>query len=139
MPEHIVVPSLSAKGWVRALPEKCDTLLAHFYASDINQSLLYANNVTNVQGILQRNMHDIDGLCQDMRTMLEGYMSRYFDQATVTVTDDRATNPSNKITLNIRIEITDDGRYYDAGYQAAFIDSKFEKIVNLNNTGSITR
>lgn len=139
MPERLVVPSLSAKGWIKTIPEKCDILLAHFYASDINQSFLYAGHIANVQGIIQRNMHDIDGLCQDMRESLEQYFSRYFDQARVSVSDDRATNLSNKVTVRIQIQITDDGRFFDGAYQVALVDSKFEKIVNLNNTGSITK
>lgn len=139
MPENIAVPSLSVKGWVKTIPEKCDTLLAHFYASDVNQSLLYPKQVANVQGIIQRNMHDIPGLCQDMRSRLEQYFSRYFDQVIVEVVDDLETNLTDKVTIWVKIQITDDGRYYDGGYQISLVDSKFEKIVNLNNTGSMTK
>ena len=139
MPSNIPVPTLSARGWVTAIPEKCDMLLAHFYASDVNQSYLYAGSIANVQGILRQHMHDIDSLRQDMRFKLENYFNRYFNHTIVEITDDRDTNTSNKITLRIHLMITDDGRFYDGSYQVSFVDSKFEKILNLNNTGSITQ
>lgn len=139
MTDIIPVPSLSTKGWITAPHEKCDLLLAQFYASDANQSNLYSGNIANVQNILQENMHDIDNLKQNMRFMLERYLSRYYQQATVVVTDDMNTNFSNKITLYLNITVVEQGLQLDTSYVASFVDSKFEKILNLNNTGSINK
>lgn len=132
----IPVPSLSAKGWITSPYEKIDLLLAQFYASDVNQSNLYKGHIANVQGILQKNMHDLDSLKQNMRSALETYLGRYYQLATVIVTDDTATNPSNNVTLRLSISVVEEGQQRDAAYLASFVDSKFEKILNLNNTGS---
>jgi hypothetical protein len=136
MSKTIPVPTLSTKGWVTSRYEKCDLLLAQFYASDVNQSNLYAGQIANVQGLIEQYMHDIDNLKQGMRDMLERYLGRYYDQVSVTVSDDSATNASNKITLYLSITVIELGAQLDLAYAASFIDSKFEKILNLNNTGN---
>jgi hypothetical protein len=136
--EVIPVPTLSAKGWVDSLPEKADVLISHFFASDAFQSSLYAGEIANLQVLIQQYMHDIDGLKQGLRNSLEKYLGRYYSEVTVDIADDTAVNPSNRISLMLNCMVVEKGRSYSFANLLSLVDSKFEKITKLNNTGKIT-
>lgn len=137
----IAVPTLTAAGWVRSPADKADALMSHFYESDKFQTYLYGQAVTNVQWLIEQHGHDVLTLCTRMREALEDYLNRYYDAALVQVTSDdnpsynETPNQSSKITLRLVITVTDGGRDYSFAKLIQASDSKFERIVDLNNEG----
>lgn len=132
----IAIPSLSAKGWVDALGEKADLLLAHYFASDAYQSELYPNAVANAQVLFARYNNNLPGLKTAMRQSLEDYLGNYYQSATVDIADDRETNNSSRINLILYIEIVEERSKYIFSNLVSSVNGKFEKIARLNNTGT---
>lgn len=137
MADPIAISTLTVKGRVVSIAEKTDQLIAYFFASDANQSLLFNGSITNLQDILQNFMHDIPGLKQGLRQALEKYLGAYYELALVDVGDDTATNKSNRISLFLKITVTQEGKQYSVANLLLLVNGKFEKIQKLNNTGSI--
>lgn len=139
-----VVPTLSSNGWVRSPAEKADFLLAHFYEGDKFQTYLYGENVTNLQWCIEKWGHNIVALCDQIKRALEVYMGRYFDSASVQVTsnDNRIynaePNQSSEITLRVVIDVTENGQTYSVARLIVASDSKFQRVINLNNDGQLT-
>jgi hypothetical protein len=130
------VPTLSAKGLIYSIVEKTDTLIAHFFASDANQSYLYNGSIANLSILIQQAGNDIPRLKESIRTTLERYLGRYYDVVVVNVEDDTETNPSNRVKIMLSALVTQGGERYDVSHLLSLIDGKFEKITKLNNTGS---
>lgn len=137
MSNIIPVPSLSAAGWIVSSAEKADALLSHFYESEKSQSYLYGQNITNCQWLLEQYGNNIIEITSQIRSALQVYLGRYYDAVNVEVTnDDNADNPSGKITLHIYIDVTEDGKTYSMGQLLNITNSKIQKIIRLNNTGT---
>lgn len=136
----IPVPSLSDRGWVTAPSEKIDLLLSHFFESDSIQSYLYAGHVSNLQGLIAQHSTDPNGLVASLRTTLENYLGRYYSVATVQISlnDDPTINPTNELTLSLYCAVVDDGVEYSVGQELSLINSKFQRIASLINTGTAT-
>lgn len=138
----IAVPTLSSNGWVRAPAEKADFLLSHFYESDKFQTYLYGEGITSIQWIIEQYGHDIIACCSELRRALELYLGRYFDSVTAQVTsnDNITYNPvphqGSDITLRLVCSVTQDGKEYSFARLIVTSDSKFQRVINLNNEGS---
>lgn len=131
----VVVPTLSTSGWVKAPSEKADFLLAHFYESDKFQTYLYGQNVTNLQYIIEQTGHDAIAVTQRLRTELETYLGRYYDSALVDVTiaDSTTTDAGSQLTIRVFCRVTENGKDYSFGKMIMAMNSKLEKVVDLNN------
>lgn len=132
-----VVPSLSDRGWVKGPSEKADQLLANFFATDVAQSYLYKDHMTNAQGLLAQYGKDIPRLCSEMQAQLQTYLAAYFDRVNVEVTSD-AFDPAhvqNTVTLTISIGLAQDGVNYAIDKMVQAVNSKFKRITNYINTG----
>jgi hypothetical protein len=135
------VPSLSSIGWIRDAVSKADTLLSHFYVSDKRQTALYGNNVSNIQGVLQRSGHDIVALTQELRLELTKYLERYYDTVNVDVRAQEITEEgvkTGKYTLRIYCMATEDGQQYSFGKLLQISNSKLINVFKLNNEGKET-
>lgn len=130
------VPTLSSAGWVRSPSEKADALISHFYESEYSQSYLYQNNVSNLQYLVERYSHDIVSFVQQLRLTLETYLGRHYDTANVDVNSDVSENLTGRVNVTVYCTVTEDGKEYSFGRLLMVANSKIEKIINLNNTGS---
>lgn len=140
MTQTIAVPTLSIAGWVRSPSEKADALIAHFYESDKAQTLLYGDNVANLQFIIEKYGHDTVAVQQQLRTELERYLSRYYDAVNVSVTSDTSSEKSDgKVELRLYADVTEAGKQYSFGKLLVISNSKIDKIMSLNNVGEIVQ
>lgn len=137
IPDIVPVATLSAKGYVRSITEKLDTLMAHFYASDANQDHLFVGTIANLANLVKESGHDIPRFKNSLRTTLHDYLGRFFELVVVDVDDDTDNNFSNRVTVTVSAMVTQAGERYDLSHQLALVDGKFEKITKLNNTGRI--
>jgi len=131
----IPVATLSAKGYVRSINEKLDSLLAYFFASDANQDYLHNGYIVNLSALLQQCGQDIIKLKERIRSDLTQYLGRSFDEVIVSVDSDNDQG-SGKVNITISALVTQEGIQYDVANRLSLVNGKFEKITKLNNTGS---
>jgi hypothetical protein len=135
----IPCPTLTLSGWVTASAEKADYLIAHFFEADAAQSYLYNGNISSLQYIVEQYSNNIVALTQQLRTALEQYLGRYYDNCVVEVTsNDNATNTTGSITLSLYVRVSDDGQTYSFGKLLQISNNKISKIIDMNNNQSIS-
>lgn len=133
----VPVPSLSMSGWTTNTVEKADFLLSHFFESDKAQSYLYRGNIANLQFIIEEHGDNFIAMCDKIRQTLESYLSRYYPRGVVVDVSNNASEiTSNEVTLRIYCRaIEDDGKEVVFGKMLNVKDTKFSKIMSLNNEG----
>lgn len=138
----VAVPTLSSAGWVRAPADKADFLMSHFFESDKFQTLLYGQNVCNLQWLIERYGHDMTLVCQEIRRDVQVYLARYYDTANVQVTVDTdpayntVVNDSSFVKLRLVMTVTENGKEYSIAKLIEISDGKFKRIANMINEGS---
>jgi hypothetical protein len=135
-PPVIPVPTLSPSGWVTTIPEQVDAALAYFFASDYLQSAIYPNKVSSIQKVIQQYGDNILQLQRQMQLTLENYLESYFDNAIVDVNTDASTITGTSASLTIQATVSKNGLTYSVGKEITLSDSKFLKVITLNNTGA---
>jgi hypothetical protein len=130
----IPVPSLSPSGWVTASNDKADLLFSHYFESNKSQTLIYGDNVSSIQYLLERYAGDITTLTQKLTIDIENYLGRYYDSVLATVTsDDTPSNLNGNITINIHCDVIEDGVQYSIGGLLEIGNSKIINFFKLNN------
>lgn len=134
----VYVPTLSKAGWSTGIAERIDYLLSDFFTSEYSQSYLFNGSISSITYLIQRYQGNIPGLIEATRTTLEDYFGGYFDNVLIDVTSDAGSieNPSSSVSLTIFCQVTENGKQYSAAKLIQTIDSKIQKIVNLNNYGT---
>lgn len=134
-----VVPTLSPHGWVHGTAEKVDFLLAHFFETEANQSYIFYGSVTSIQALIEQAMHDMFQLCKLIKDRLGDFLKRYFDAVVIECSEQEATPGSNRTDIRLFVQVIDDGKEYSVGQLLREKNSKFTRVVNLNNTGDPER
>lgn len=133
------VPTLSFDGWVKSSAAKGDYMFAHFYESEKSQTVLYGQNISSMQALIQENQGDMTRTCQAIREALSIYYGRYFVNVEAEVQVDPGSLNTTAVTLNIYVSFTDvEGKTYTLASLVEILDSKIKKVTKLNNTGLST-
>lgn len=129
------LPSLSTYAWVKNPAEKVDFCMAHFVASEKNQTSLFAKNVSNLQWILEQYTEDMVGASDAVRRTLNTYLERYFDDINVEteITEFNSEESLSRMVLIIRISIVDKGENYSVQRVMSIQDGRFKAFIQLNN------
>lgn len=126
----IVIPSLSAKGFIQNAEEQLDKQLAYYLSANPSQTLLYNGTVVSLQYAIYRAAGDVDRLCTIINNDLNAVFTRLFpDGVTVDVSYTTETNTS-KVNLQIGMSVVRGDRKYDLARAINGIDSVF---VNSQN------
>lgn len=132
----IPVPTLSLAGWQTSPAEKIDSLLSHWYCSDKAQTFLFGDQVANIQWLIEQHGSDPYKCLQAMREELQQYLGRYYDAVNVSITAEGAPSFADpKVELKLFAEVTEGLQTYSVGKLLQISNSKFSRIVALNNTG----
>lgn len=132
---QIHVPTLSKAGWSKGIAERVDYLLSDFFTSEYSQSYLFQGSISSLTYLIQRYQGNVSSLTEATRVMLQSYFNSYFESVLIDVTSDAGTvdNESNLVSLSIYCQITENGKQYSVARLVQSIDSKLQKIVDLNN------
>ena len=135
MANIIVAPSLSPQGWVSDSASKADILLSWFYESMHSQSYVYGNNVSSIQYILQQYSGDVVLFTQKLQDALELYLSRYYDLAIVSVSNnlDVVDLTNGAADISIYCNVTEGGITYSIGNLLKITNSKITSVSKLVN------
>lgn len=129
MPSNIV-PTLSTSGWVGAISEKADRLLAYFFEADGLQSALYRDKVYSLPMIIKEFDGDPYAITIKVQEKLTLYLFQYFDA--VEVQSDYEV-VDNKVNIKIYARLNEKGKDYSLGKLVVLADNNISKVINLNN------
>lgn len=132
--EKYAVPTLSPAGWVTNIVDKLDFLISYAFLSNYSQSNLYKDKIISIPWLIQEYGSDLDKLTSMMMVNLEEYFKRYFDEAVVVVERSKRDDPaSNKVTLSMVVNVTDNGIRYSLAHAVSSENSVFMGYAKLNN------
>lgn len=134
MSEPVLYPSLSEDGWVNSPEKTADYLLSCFFIAEYSQTYFFKDQVASLPWILQQTQGKIMDACIQVRSTLNTYFSRYFNNVVVDVQEE--PNPENptKGQISIYVKFADhQGKEYSLGKLLKVSDTIVESIINLNN------
>lgn len=129
------VPTLSSLGWIDTIEEKGDYALSYFITSEYSQSVFYHGEISSLQYLVKRYGDDELTLEDEVGTILEGMMRRYFGDdidVTVRVLEADPEIPG-KLTIQFSCIVREQGRSYSLGRRVEFLNGKLTKIAKINN------
>lgn len=129
----VPLPSLSSKGWITEIAEKCDMLLSYFFISDHSQTYLYKNNVTSLPYLIQQHGHEKNKLNNEIEKALFVYLKRYFDDVLIETSVQEDEKEKSKLDITIDIIINEDGKRHSLGRLIRSLNSKIVEIIKVNN------
>jgi hypothetical protein len=135
IPMTIPVPTLSTQGWVTDLSSKIDMLLAHYISSDHEQSNIFKGNISNLQYLVEQHSGDPLSTAAAISRSVQTYLGRYYEnviaEARFSLTDERESQTTVKITLSLNF--TEGGVNYTANRLLTYYNGKFKEITETNN------
>lgn len=126
-----ILPTLSTAGWVGAVSEKADRLMAYFFESDGLQSTLYRDKVFSLPMIVKDFKGDPVAVTQAVQSNLSNYLTNYFDAVEVQASNEVASN--GEVTIKIYAKLTEKGKEYSLGKLVVLADNNISKVITLNN------
>lgn len=134
MATAITFPSLSEDGWVTNSTKTADYMLSHFFLADRSQSYMYDKFVSSLPWILTNAHGDMGKTTSDVRTTLQTYFARYFNNVVVEVQEVPNEQEPSKAQISIYVKFTDaDGKEIVVGKMLMINETIIEKVINLNN------
>ena len=134
----IPVPTLSLDGWVFSTVSKADYLIAHFLEAEKSQTHLYGLQVSSLQWIIQQKQGNVSDACILIRDTLGKYFSNYFTDVQIDTSFKEKSLNSNLVVITISVSFTDStGQEFLLSRLVDLLDSKVQKIQQLNNTGPV--
>lgn len=127
----IPVPTLSSAGWVTAPADKADKLMAHFFEAEKSQTVLYGDNVSSLQWLIQHYGDKPAAMTQELRGALERYLRRSYPAVTVDV--QMRDDGTPRYELRVSIQVTDDGKQHSFGKELQMHNGNLAKIIDMNN------
>lgn len=127
-----VIPVLGPAGFASDLTIKADEALANFYITQKSQSDFYRGSVVSLSAIISKYGNNPIELQNETYATLNGYFTRQFDVAELTVT---AVDKGASIDLQISVILRDGDRSIDIAHVVTASDSKIRSIIDLQNEG----
>ena len=128
------MPSLSMDGWITSTSIKADYLISHFFVSEYSSTFLLKGEVASMPYLIQKHENVSVGLVRDVELTLKSYFGRYVPKAEVQVSSKEYE--AGKYSLIIVVIVTDiEGKEFSVCRLVDVLDSKINKIAQLNNTG----
>lgn len=133
----IPVPTLSTLGFVYDSANKFDSLVAHAFVADYNQTYLYPGAVTSIPRMIEKIGNDKIALINEIQSRFYEYLSRYYEAVTVVCTLGATESGEEDGTLNIQLVITVTELNSQSVYGRLIntVNSRLKKIIKLNNIG----
>ena len=130
------VPVLGTQGFATDSVTKFSMLMSHLYLADAKQSYLYAGQVTTLAEILERSGGDQQLICNNLKTSLGAYFSRYYDSATVTASVLNPDDASGALTIQLVIKVFDQGQDLTQAWRFDATNNVISNVLSVNNYGS---
>jgi hypothetical protein len=133
----IKLGALSEDSWVTGSLSVADYLMSHFFEADYSQTAIYNGSVSSMAWVVHESQGDVTKTLTLLQSTLQRYFSGYFEQVTVDTTDVTNELTPSKIEISLYLSFVDEeGKSYTLAKMAQSMDSKFYKLVDLNNNGT---
>jgi hypothetical protein len=133
------LPTLSVKGYIYDLEDRCDRMMSYFLSSQESESYLYQGRVISLEGLVQRYGGDPQNFCTQIKMALTEFFGYAFAEGVVADARHDATrgvNDTARYNVWISVEITEKGKSYSLNEQILKKDSSFQRVVNAVNDGN---
>lgn len=134
MTDNILFPSLSAHGWTDSSAITGDMLMAHFFVAEESQTYLYTGHISSWPGIVQATQGDYSKYASKLKTDLDYYFSRYFNNVVIETAVIQDPVNTDKEVITLYVEYTDNaGVTQQLSKLVTLINMKFTSLTNINN------
>lgn len=131
--------TLSSKGLLTGVEERCDRLWAYFMTSNATQSTLYLGSVKSLSSIIAQTSPDLDAMRSQIQGEVSNLFNSYFDSALASVT---ITTPSydgsERYNIAIDLSISEKGKDYSLGRVLESINGVLQPILDTNNGSTLS-
>jgi hypothetical protein len=127
-----VVPVLGPAGFSSDLTIKADEVMANFYIGQRSQSDMFRGFTVSLSDIIARYGNSEIEVVRELRSKLEPYLERQFDEVTLDVT---STSTDTSIQIQISAMLRDGNKSVDIAHVVSSADSKIRSIIDLQNDG----
>lgn len=130
-------PTLSTKGWVTGLHEKIDLIFSHYVTSQYHQTTHHLGNVRSLQYTVKQFYSQPERLKEAITEDLIELIGDYVDELDVRVSyTQRDEGP--QYDYEISLSIIHQGYQWKRFKTYRIDESKFEELMNINNTGGVS-
>lgn len=135
--ENIYFPVLGALGWTNSTLLTLDHLMSDFFIAEFSQTSIFPGEIASFPYLLQKYRTDPVGLTRATQETLLNYFRRYFNNVVVECSLQNPDTVDNDLSMSIYAEVTDATNHtYTVARMGEVIDGKFNRLVNINNTGT---
>lgn len=110
-----------------------DYLLSCYFKSLNSQSYIYSGNIKSLVWDLAKANNNINELQTRVQQSVESLFRPYFDVVAVSIVVKEDPIEVNSLTLGITIQVTDENKNYDIGYQLLLKNSIVQNVMKINN------
>lgn len=110
-----------------------DYLLSCYFKSLNSQSYIYSGNIKSLVWDLAKANNNINELQSRVQQSVESLFRPYFDVVAVSIVVKEDPIEVNSLTLGITIQVTDENKNYDIGYQLLLKNSIVQNVMKINN------
>jgi len=108
MAKVIYYPSIDLDGWVAEVGKKLDSLLSDFYCAEYSQDYVFYGSISSLPWIIQQNNGQMTETADKIRSSLQQYLMKYFENVYVECSEVPSDNEVQGI-LNLYLEVSDNG------------------------------
>lgn len=105
----IYYPSIDLDGWVAEVGQKLDRLMADFYCAEYSQDYVFYGSISSLPYIIQQNSGDMSQTAIKIRSTLEQYLMKYFENVYVECSEVISDTDGIEGILNLYLEVSDNG------------------------------
>lgn len=129
-----LLPTLSITGWVSGIAEKIDRMLANYMTSQYTQTIYHRGYVKSLAYTVQKYYNDPGNLANALKVDIENLLKGFIDYVYAEVTY-KEHEKTARYDFNIDITFSHAGYTWSHVKRLKVEDSKFEMLVDINNTG----
>lgn len=136
MANNVVLPTLTASGWLTDSNKILERLFLYFIGTAYSQSYIYHGSVSSLPWLYYRYGNDLEELATQVKLTLETYLSSYFDTAEVDVyTLENKERPGTYELHMSALVVDSDGNSHQLSKAVDLNDSIVKTMITYNNEG----
>lgn len=132
---EVPAATLSTLGFVRDSNNKFDVLMAHIFATDYNQTLLFKQQLASLPYWIERGGSRRGDIENSLRQGFYDYLNKYYQDVGVQVEITDFEGSSSLVNFKLIITLTENFKQTQYGYAVRTVRKKLEQLIKLNNYG----
>jgi hypothetical protein len=131
----VPVPCLGTQGFIYDSASKFDQILAHIFASDVNQTYLYPDRITSLAAMIEKGGSDKLNIEQVLQNGFLTYLNHYYQDVNVELVVTDIDNSTSRLDFQINITVTENAQQFQYGALIRTVKKQLEELIKLNNYG----